>query len=467
MEAVPVFPACQVWVAHDGDNHISIVDTHTSQVSSLNLSDSSWNVTMTEDGSKVYFATSSLGIKSVDVDGGYLVGTISDQSFVVATSPRGDRLYSTDWNPGVVYEYSTSSDATTGRSATTGTNPIDIVVSPDGAFIYVANFNTSPETVTKIETANFTSTQHVVGPGNQNFGLLAGLAISPDGATLYVTQMAASKVIEISTNNMTVLRTVSVPQWPRGIAIDSTGSTIYVVTEGSDQMVAIDTATLQVTATINVGSSPTDLVIAPDDSQLFVANGGSNTVSRIDLASHTVIESINVGTAPAGIAIGPVNCTVTPQQAPVPAPTPIPSIPIWRVSMDPAGGVCDDADVARDAGWTSVFVGYRYLPGPGECEREGYSFVGWADVDTPDVVLTLPLLTDPSDGVKRWFVAANHSVVAVWEKVEEVLEDLTGTAPGAFVGGPDRRTAEAGGVVDGYYIPPGTVFGPWMLTSPR
>lgn len=40
-----------------------------------------------------------------------------------------------------------------------------------------------------------------------------------------------------------------------------------------------------------------------------------------------------------------------------------------------------------------------------------------------------------------------------------MADNLSGTAPGAKVGGPDRATAEGGAVVDGFYIPPGT-FGP-------
>ena len=135
--------------------------------------------------------------------------------------------------------------------------------------------------------------------------------------------------------------------------------------------------------------------------------------------------------------------------------------------MDPEGGECLDGGRSHDDEWTSVFVGYRDLPGAADCSRDGYSFSGWADSEEPEEVLTLPFLTDPSDDVKRWFVSSNHSLVAVWKKLDEDLDDLRGTTPGAFVGGPDRVTAEGGGVVDGYYIPPGTQFGPWMLAIPR
>ena len=41
-----------------------------------------------------------------------------------------------------------------------------------------------------------------------------------------------------------------------------------------------------------------------------------------------------------------------------------------------------------------------------------------------------------------------------------------GTAPGALVGGPDRKVPGGGAVVDGIYIPPGINFGPPVVTKP-
>lgn len=139
------------------------------------------------------------------------------------------------------------------------------------------------------------------------------------------------------------------------------------------------------------------------------------------------------------------------------------NVPILRVSLDPAGGECRDGAGRVTKKAVSVFVAYRYLPASADCTRAGFSFEGWADVATPSVVTKMPLLVDPVDGKKRYFVATNADLVAVWKEIE--LDDLTGTAPGALVGGPDRRTREGGGVVDGCYIPPNTVFGAWMLAK--
>jgi hypothetical protein len=93
--------------------------------------------------------------------------------------------------------------------------------------------------------------------------------------------------------------------------------------------------------------------------------------------------------------------------------------------MDPVGGVCSDGAVARTAAWTSVFVGYRYLPGAAECARDGFAFDGWAYESSPTEVAPLPMLTDPSDGKKRAFAAGNLDLVAVWTALP--------TAPSVFV----------------------------------
>ena len=147
------------------------------------------------------------------------------------------------------------------------------------------------------------------------------------------------------------------------------------------------------------------------------------------------------------------------------APTP-PVASVQRATFDSNGGVCIDAGRRQEMSWSTNFVGYHYLPADEECEREGYTFEGWADVAHPEAVLDLPRLVHPTDGVARPFLTRSADLIAVWRKLDESdadIEDLTGTAPGAFVGGADRRTREGGGVVDGYYIPPGTVFGTWML----
>ena len=92
-------------------------------------------------------------------------------------------------------------------------------------------------------------------------------------------------------------------------------------------------------------------------------------------------------------------------------------VSLWRAALDPNGGVCADGGTRRDAEWMKMFVGYGYVPGASDCTRPGFTLSGWANVATPDTVRTLPSLIDPSDGKRRFFVAENVDLVAVWEPV--------------------------------------------------
>ncbi|MEY3341706.1 MAG: hypothetical protein RLZZ269_1617, partial [Actinomycetota bacterium] len=57
--------------------------------------------------------------------------------------------------------------------------------------------------------------------------------------------------------------------------------------------------------------------------------------------------------------------------------------------------------------------------------RPGYAFAGWANVTTPNTVRDLPLLDDPTSNTKRYFVAENVDLVAVWKPLPTSVGELT------------------------------------------
>jgi YVTN family beta-propeller protein len=176
-----------------------------------------------------------------------------------------------------------------------GNLPFGVAVTPDGSHVYVTN--QVSDTVSVIETATNTVTA-TVGVGKRP----AGVAVTPNGAFVYVGNagtfdvVASVSVIDTATN--TVTATVPVGNLPVGVAVTPDGSRIYVANAGDNTVSVIDTATNTVTATVGVGVGPEGVAVTPDGSRVDVANAGDNTVSVIDTATNTVTATVGVGSGP-------------------------------------------------------------------------------------------------------------------------------------------------------------------------
>jgi YVTN family beta-propeller protein len=186
---------------------------------------------------------------------------------------------------------------------------------------YITNF--SDNTVSVIATATNTVTTTIpVGT------VPLGVAVSPDGSTVYVAnELDGVSVIDTATN--TVTATVPAGFTPFRLAVTPDGSKVYVTDAGAgaNTVSVIDTATNTMTATIPVGPRPEGVAVTPvqrkreaerergsgggrerepDRSKVYVANNGANTLSVIDTATNTVIATITVGSNPLGVAVTPV-----------------------------------------------------------------------------------------------------------------------------------------------------------------
>jgi YVTN family beta-propeller protein len=69
---------------------------------------------------------------------------------------------------------------------------------------------------------------------------------------------------------------------PFGIAVTPDGKRLYVTNTASNIVSVIDTMTASVVATVAVGMLPVAVTITPDGTLAYVANRNSNTVSVID-----------------------------------------------------------------------------------------------------------------------------------------------------------------------------------------
>ena len=78
---------------------------------------------------------------------------------------------------------------------------------------------------------------------------------------------------------LTLSATVSVGDEPRGVAVSPDGNTVYVTNRGDDTVSVINASTNAVTTTVDVGNTPGSLAVSPDGDTVYVTNRSDDTVS--------------------------------------------------------------------------------------------------------------------------------------------------------------------------------------------
>jgi YVTN family beta-propeller protein len=223
----------------------------------------------------------------------------------VAVAPNGETVYVA--NNGVVAGEGTVSviDTLTNTvSATieTGGGPYGIAITPNGAALYVTSFYASPtDTVWVIDTATHTVTASITAGSFPH-----GLAVTPDGSFVYVANTFSNNVSVIETVTNTVTATIPVGDQPHGIAISPNGSLAYVSNYLSGTISVIDIATNTVTATIPLSTDSIEgIVFSNDGTRAYVCHQHSDFISIINTLTNTVVGTVTVGTNPFGLALTP------------------------------------------------------------------------------------------------------------------------------------------------------------------
>ena len=177
----------------------------------------------------------------------------------------------------------------------------------------------------------------------------------------------------------------------------------------------------------------------PDAGQTFTATTDASGIATFTINTSSVGSNTYTATATVNGVLKTVSVTTTwsppsstappttsaPEPEPAPAPAPV---PLYRVSLYMGDGFCMINGVSETATVSAVFIGYRYIPGPEECERDGFSMSGWANSSDPTTSANLPLLVDPSDGVRRYFIANDSDLTAMWS-AHPIPEEPETTVP--------------------------------------
>jgi YVTN family beta-propeller protein len=284
--------------ANPNSNSVSVIDAATNTVTAtIAVGSSPIGVAVSPAGNKVYVANGGSNTMSViaaatnKVTATIPVGSAPEG---VAVSPDGTKVYVTNEVDNSVSVIDTATNTVTATIAV-GSQPFGVAVTPDGSKVYVTiiGFRFTGNTVSVIDTATNKVTARITVGFSPS-----GVAVNPDGSTVYVatTDLVAPvntvSVIAVASEMVTTTIILGTPRngasSPSGVAVSPDGSKVYVTNGGFNTVSVIDTVTNTVIATIPVGLFPLGVAVSPDGSKVYVTNGGFNSVSVIDTATDAV-----------------------------------------------------------------------------------------------------------------------------------------------------------------------------------
>lgn len=206
-----------------------------------------------------------------------------------------------------------------GHPGTSDGAPVEAAYTADGRHAYVSNYamygegfgpegsdDCTPESgvddsfVYRIDTTTFEIDQVIEVGAVPKY-----VAVSPDGATVLVTNWCTWDLSIIDVASATEVARLPIGRYPRGIAISPDSTRAYVSVMGGSEVVAVDLAGRSVSVLATVGRGPRHLVLSPDGSTLYVTSNNAGTVSAVDTTSGAVVATVAAGTQPRSMAISP------------------------------------------------------------------------------------------------------------------------------------------------------------------
>ena len=299
--------AATLLVTNTKSDSASVIDTETFEViATIPLGKGKPNrIVFHPDGRRawvVYDKSHDLGI--IDVDGRRLLKRvkIGGNPYNLAFTPDGRYLVVLDWasdtSTDEVIFYDLHAERIDGR-VEVSTWPAHAIFSRDARFLYVSGETAGDLTV--IDVARRQAVARVVHGG----GDAMGLALSPDGRTLYAAAGENRAVVKIDTATNQEVGRISLPGIVHEATLTVDGKFIYTTLRKANRIVVVRTADDKIVATIPQRAYPDLVTMEPTGRYALVTNRYADHVAVIDVATHTQVRAIPVGKAPHGMALRP------------------------------------------------------------------------------------------------------------------------------------------------------------------
>jgi YVTN family beta-propeller protein len=299
-------------VGNKGDNTISLIHFESGEERArLDTGVQPHEVAISASGAQA--AVVAYGGQSIDI-----IDIANARTVETIDLPQGARPHGIVWlddgrlvvtAEGVGAVIIISEDRETQIVAPTGQlRPHLVAVAPDKARAFVTNVNSGIVSVIDLNDGGILAE---LSAGNAP----EGLALSPDGATLWVAERDGDRVRVFDTQTLQLRGEVEVETSERPIRIIVTADGRSAITANfvSGDLTVIDTETLTIRRTIPVSEAPganlVTLARGLTGNRILVAETGINQVAEVDVDAGTVIRRIPSGERGDGLGLSPIDVT--------------------------------------------------------------------------------------------------------------------------------------------------------------
>ena len=182
----------------------------------------------------------------------------------------------------------------------------DIAVSPDGTRLFVTALAEDDNYAVAVVDTDAEAVSHVIPVG----GRPRGVAPSPDGAHVYIGNFQSNGVTVIDTATNAVTAAIPVYGIPEDVVVSPDGTRVYATSHGNGTVSVIDTAAWLVTATTPISFNATSfnsLAIGPDGRHLYVSTFNDYAVRVVSVLPGDAAYGNAAPTAIAPATVGDPN----------------------------------------------------------------------------------------------------------------------------------------------------------------
>jgi YVTN family beta-propeller protein len=177
------------------------------------------------------------------------------------------------------------------QTISTGPNPHEMVITPDGRFAYLSNYAPPGNTVSVIDLVQ---RKHVLQIPTGKYTRIHGAAMAPDGKAAYFTAGQTGFVVEVDTRTNRVTRGIPTHgKISHMVLVSRDGQRLYTANIVSKNVSVIDRATGALIATVPCGEGVEGMAFSPDGKHLWAANQTGGSITIIDLATHEPVETFD------------------------------------------------------------------------------------------------------------------------------------------------------------------------------